>query len=177
MLSNTWMDSRHDIKLRANLFRALSRILLSISQTPLPTIGSFIIDHKGYLVLANRPLSMEIQQLENERIPTDIRREYTYSTIDSYLTDLLTTHDNRFRHQPNAVNNLGDCIFQLSSLTGMRTTAKSFFQQDLRRGPFLFSLTHLHQSNIFVDDEWNVTYLVDLEWACTLPIEMIRPPH
>ena len=38
-------------------------------------------------------------------------------------------------------------------------------------------LTDLHQSNIFVDAEWNITCLVDLEWACSRPIEMINPPY
>ncbi|KAJ0417842.1 hypothetical protein BJY00DRAFT_288788 [Aspergillus carlsbadensis] len=177
MLSDTWADHRHDPRLRSNLFRGLSRILLSISRTPVPRIGSFIIDDKGMLVLANRPLSVEIQQLENEEIPTGIDRDYTYSTVDSYLADVLTFHDNRFRYQPNAINNTGDCAFQLSSLSGMRTIYKSFFQRELRRGPFVFSLTDMHQSNIFVDADWNVTCLVDLEWACSLPIEMIRPPY
>ncbi|RAH72998.1 uncharacterized protein BO66DRAFT_418475 [Aspergillus aculeatinus CBS 121060] len=177
MLSDTWADARIDIKRRMNLFRGLARILLRISQTPVPRIGSFIIDPKGYLVLANRPLSMEIQQLENEHIPTGIPRDYTYSTVDSYVTDVLDCHDNRFRHQPNAVNDLGDCVFQLASLAGMRTVSKSIFQKGLRRGPFVFSLTDLHQSNIFVDADWNVTCLVDLEWACALPVEMVRPPY
>ncbi|PYI28058.1 hypothetical protein BP00DRAFT_459711 [Aspergillus indologenus CBS 114.80] len=177
MLSNTWADARSDSKRRANLFHGLARILLRISQTPVPKIGSFIIDPKGYLVLANRPLSMEIQQLENEHIPTGIPRDYTYSTVDSYVTDILDYHDSRFRHQPNAINDLGDCVFQLASLAGMRTVSKSIFQKGLRRGPFVFSLTDLHQSNIFVDTDWNVTCLVDLEWACALPVEMVRPPY
>lgn len=177
MLSDTWTDSQHDIKLRTNLYFGLSRILLSISRIPIPRIGSFIIDNKGFLVLENRPLSIEIQQLENEKIPTGISRDYTYSTVDSYVTDVLTLHDNRFRYQPNAVNNIGDCVFQLSSLSAMRTISKSFFQRKFRRGPFVFSLTDVHQSNIFVDADWNITCLLDLEWACSLPIEMIRPPH
>lgn len=37
-------------------------------------------------------------------------------------------------------------------------------------------LTDLHQSNIFVDKDWHITSLVDLEWACTRPIEMLRTP-
>ncbi|GKZ36754.1 hypothetical protein AbraIFM66950_007951 [Aspergillus brasiliensis] len=175
MLSNTWTEKQHDVKLRINFSHSISRILLSISQVPVPRIGSFVIDHRGYLVLTNRPLSSEIQQLENEHIPTGIHRDYTYSTVDSYVSDVLTFHDNRFRFQPNAVNDLGDSVFELSSLSAMRTISKSFFEKELGRGPFVLSLTDLHQSNIFVDDDWNVTCLVDLEWACSLPIEMIRP--
>lgn len=83
MLSNIWPEKQVDPKLRANFFRDLSRILLRITRIPLPTIGSFIIDHGGFLRLTNRPLSFEIQDLENEGIPTDIARDYTYSTVDS----------------------------------------------------------------------------------------------
>lgn len=75
MLSTTWEEGRHDLKLRTNLFRHLSRIFLSISRVPVPRIGSFIIDVDGYLRLANRPLSVEMELLENEEIPTDIPRD------------------------------------------------------------------------------------------------------
>ncbi|KAL4808045.1 hypothetical protein BDV18DRAFT_95642, partial [Aspergillus unguis] len=177
MLSNTWAAGRHDSHRRANLFRDLSRILLTISRIPLPRIGSFIIDNTGFLLLANRPLSSELHELENEHIPTGIEREYTYSTVDSYVSDVLGFHDSRFRHQPNAINDLGDCVFQVSSLSAMRTISRSFFQKHLDRGPFVFVLTDLHQSNIFVDADWNVTCLVDLEWACSLPIELAQLPR
>lgn len=176
MLSNTWKGGQHDLKLRTNLLRDLSRIFLSLSRIPLPRIGSFIINNDGFLHLANRPLSVEIQQLENEKISTEIPRNYTYSTVDSYVIDILGMHDNRFRYQPNAVNNLGDCAYQLSVLTAMRTIVQSIFTRSFRRGPFVFVLTDLYQSNIFVDSEWHITCLVDLEWACTRPIEMVRPP-
>lgn len=177
MLSETWIDGYHNVKLRANFFRGLSRILLNISGIPLPRIGSFIIDSNGFLRLSNRPLSAEIHQLENENIPTEMPRNYTYSTVDSYVLDELSIHDSRFRNQPNAVNDLGDCAYQLAALSAMRTVFPPFFRRDFRRGPFTFHLTDLHQSNIFVDSEWNITCLVDLEWACSRPIEMLMPPH
>lgn len=177
MLSNTWSQKCNDTKLRHNFFRELSRILLSISRIPLPRIGSFIIDSEGFLRLSNRPLSIEIEDLENEQIVTDMPRHYTYSTVDSYVADMLRVHDSRLRDQPNAVNSLEDCAYQMSALAAMRTTAPLFLRQDLRRGPFVFTLTDLHQSNIFVDEDWHITCLVDLEWACSRPLEMIEPPY
>ena len=177
MLSNTWTEKRHDIELWTNFFRSLSRILLAISKTPLPRIGSFIIDEEGYLTLSNRPLTMELQELENESIPTGVSPDYTYSTVESYVTDLLGVHDSRLRNQPNAVNNVHDCGYQMSALAAMRTIAPLFFRRDFHRGPFVFTLTDLHPSNIFVDDEWRITCLVDLEWACSRPIQMVEPPY
>jgi hypothetical protein len=177
MLSETWNKSRHETTLRKNLFRGLSQILLAIARVPLPRIGSFIIDANGYLNLTNRPLTLEIQELENEQIPVDIPRGATYSTADSYIHDILAFHDSRLRHQPNAVNDVEDCLFQIAALTIMKTVFHHFFQPKFRRGPFFLTLTDLHQSNIFVDEDWNIQYLVDLEWACSRPVEMMHPPY
>ncbi|RAL14210.1 uncharacterized protein BO97DRAFT_469102 [Aspergillus homomorphus CBS 101889] len=162
MLSSTWASKRDDVKLRANLFRDISKIYLN---------------NDGFLSLKNRPLSLGIQDLENERIAIDRPRDYTYSTVDSFVVDTLSYHDNRLISQPNAINDLSDYIYQTSSLTTMRAIFSLFFSRELRRGPFIYSLTDLHPSNIFVDDNWHITSLVDLEWACSLPIEMVQPPH
>ncbi|KFY46968.1 hypothetical protein V494_00261 [Pseudogymnoascus sp. VKM F-4513 (FW-928)] len=177
MLSNTWLKNQRDLRLQNNLFRDLSRIILSISRIALPRIGSFVIDDNGFLSLTNRPLSIEIQTLENEKVPTNIRRDHTYSTVDSYIVDMLAVHDNRLLSQPNAINNVDDCVYQMSALGAMRTVMPLFLRRELRRGPFVFTLTDLHQSNIFVDENWHITSLVDLEWGCSRPIEMVEPPY
>ncbi|EAS32274.3 uncharacterized protein CIMG_03298 [Coccidioides immitis RS] len=177
MLSESWDQGRHNAQLRTNLFRSLSDIILAVTRTPLPKIGSFIVDEKGLLKLTNRPLTLEIQDLENEHIPVDIPREFTYSTVDAYINDILAFHESRLRHQPNAVNDVQDSLFQMAALTVMRAVRHIFFCPELRRGPFFMSFTDLHQSNIFVDDKWNITCLVDLEWACSRPVEMIHPPY
>ncbi|KAL4861659.1 hypothetical protein BDV12DRAFT_179906 [Aspergillus spectabilis] len=176
MLSNTWGLKRDNNELRANLFRDLARIFLSFARVPLSRIGSFIICDNGYLRLANRPLSLGIQELENEGIPVDIPRSLTYSSTHAYVTDLLAIHDSRLYHQPNAINDQSDFTYQASILATMRMLPPLFFTQNCR-GPFFFFLTDLHQSNIFVDKQWRITALIDLEWGCTLPVEMIRLPY
>lgn len=176
MLSKTWNEKHNETKLRNNFFRDLCRIILDVARIPLPRIGSFIIDDDGFLLLANRPLSLEIHDLENEEIPVDIPRHLTYTSVDSYVVDILSIHDSRLRHQPNAVNHEKDCIYQMSALAAMKMMSSLFFRRDLRNGPFVFQFGDLHQSNIFVDENWRIKYLVDLEWACSRPIEMLHPP-
>lgn len=177
MLSASWEAQRHDKCHRTNLFQGLSRIMLALGNIPLPRIGSFTMDNNGVISLTNRPLGLQLQQLENEDIPTGIERDTTYTTTDSYFFDILACHDNHLIHQQNAVNDEEDCQSQMAALATMKTVLPHFIRRDLRRGPFLFTLTDLHQSNIFVDDEWNIKYLIDLEWACSLPIEMQHPPY
>lgn len=86
-------------------------------------------------------------------------------------------HDNRIHHQPNSIHDEDDGYQQLAALTMMRAILPQFISRDYRHGPFVFTLTDLHQSNIFVDDKWNITGLIDLEWACSLPIELQSPPY
>lgn len=176
MLSETWEQGRFNPKLRTNLFRGLSRIMLALARIPLPKIGSFVLDEDGYVSLSNRPLTLEIQQFENQHIPVDMQRSSTYISVDSYVHDTLALHESRLRHQPNAVNSTEDGFYQTSALMVMRSIWSCFFRRDLLKGPFFLNLTDLNQSNIFVDNNWNIKCLIDLEWACSQLVEMIHPP-
>lgn len=177
MLSETWDELGDNRSRRANLFRDLSRIMLSLSQLPLPRIGSWILDSDGVLELTNRPLTLRLQQLENQRIPTNIGKTLTLSATDNYYLDLLSCHDNRIRFQPNSINDEEDGRAQMANLTNMRALLPHFTNREFRHGPFVFRLTDLHQSNTFVDDNWHIKCLIDLEWACSLPVETLRPPY
>jgi hypothetical protein len=177
MLSESWDEFHHDHNLRTNFFKDLSRIMLTLSQLPLPCIGSWTIDERGVLRLTNRPLAHHFHSLENEGIPTNIPRNLTYTTTDAYYADLLSCHDSRIRNQPNSMINEEDGLSQMANLFTMRGLLPFFASRDLRNGPFIFNLTDLHRSNIFVDSNWHIKYVIDLEWACSLPIEMLAPPY
>ena len=177
MLSSSWEAKRYDKNRRTNLFKDLSRIILSLGRIPLARIGSFTLDNEGVLSLTNRPLTFQLQDLENGGIPTNIARNDTYTAVEPYIYDLLAYHDSRLRHQPNSINNVPDCRAQMAAITQMRAVLPHFISRNLRNGPFLFTLTDIHQSNIFVDEEWHIKYLIDLEWACSRPIEMQNPPY
>jgi hypothetical protein len=59
MLSESWENQYQDKNRRANLFKDLSRIMLSLGRVPLPRIGSFTINDEGILSLTNRPLTLQ----------------------------------------------------------------------------------------------------------------------
>lgn len=42
---------------------------------------------------------------------------------------------------------------------------------------FFYRLTDLHPSNISVLKDWNIKWVIDLEWACSLPAETLQPPY
>ncbi|EFW18225.1 hypothetical protein D8B26_005058 [Coccidioides posadasii str. Silveira] len=176
MLSVSMQDQYDRKELRKNLFRDLSKIMLSLSRVPLPKIGSFVIDDSGFLRLTNRPLTFMLQDLENENIPVDMPRDRTFASVDSYVNSLLVCHDNRLTYQPNGISSGGDCVSQMTALALMRTIRPEYFDSRLNHGPFFFSLTDIHASNILVDENWNIKSIIDLEWAAALPVEFIGTP-
>jgi hypothetical protein len=176
MLSETWTN-RQSQELRSNLFRDISRIMLSLSQIPLPCIGSWTIDNRGILALTNRPLIHQFHSLENENIPTNIPRNLTNTTTDAYYLDLLACHDSRIRNQPNSILDEMDGEAQMANLFTMRGLLPSFTDRRFCHGLFVFSLTDLHGSNVFVDSEWHIKSIIDSEWACSIPIQMLAPPY
>ncbi|KAI1908239.1 hypothetical protein LOZ65_006669 [Ophidiomyces ophidiicola] len=176
MLSETWETFRDDSVRRSNLFNDLSRIMLAMAKCHASVIGSLTMDDTGVLSLTNRPLTLQLHQLENEGVATGIDRKLTYQSSETYALDLLSSHDARLRCVQNAIRDEYDGKAQLAALTSMRAIYRHFLDHDLRHGPFVFTFTDLHQSNIFVDENWHITFLIDLEWTGSFPIEMLHPP-
>ncbi|PLN86910.1 kinase-like domain-containing protein [Aspergillus taichungensis] len=177
MLSDSWATHLLEDKTRRQtLFRDLANIMISLNRTRLPHIGSLTLSNNGMIGLTNRPLTLRLQTFENEGIPT-IPRDSTYQNVEPYILDLLQCHDNRIYYQPNAIHDSNDGQEQFAALTMMRGLLCQFVSRQYRNGPFVLTLTDLHPSNIFVDEDWHVTSLIDLEWACSFPVELQTPPY
>lgn len=177
MLSDSFDANREDEALRRRLFRGISRILLSLARVPQAQIGSFQFHNDGAITLTNRPLFCSMMILENDGATRTIQKNDTYSCTDAFVSDALTFHDRRFLSQPNAIYSEGDCCGQMAVKTLLRVLSHVHIKRELRNGPFLLQLTDFHASNILVDKEWNVTGLIDLEWICALPSEMLDVPY
>ncbi|CRJ98974.1 hypothetical protein BN1708_009522 [Verticillium longisporum] len=177
MLSTTWEMHRNDAERRQTLFRGLSRLMLTVARLPLPRIGSWHFHDDGTITLSNRPLTCNLVILENNGAPRIIQPGDTYTCVEPYIWDLLTLHDGRLHIQPNAAMDEADCRYQMAVQVLLRTLAYGYFDRDRRHGPFVMQFSDLHASNIFVDSHWNITAVIDLEWICARPIEMIDVPY
>lgn len=177
MLSETWDQYMHDARRRACLFRGMSRIMLSLSRFPQPHIGSFRFNpSNATITLTNRPLMCTTMIFENSGTPRTIRPDQIYHSTDSFVSETLTLYDNHLRHDPHAARDEDDARERIAIRTLLRVMSHHFVIRRYQNGPFLLQLTDFHQSNIFVDEGWNVTCLIDLEWLCALPAEMLSVP-
>ncbi|KAH0203617.1 hypothetical protein KCU99_g3593, partial [Aureobasidium melanogenum] len=101
----------------------------------------------------------------------------TYTSAEYFIHDTLSYQDHRMTHQMNAILDEDDGVHQLSALVGIRALLPHFWNLESRKGPFVLSLPDLHASNIFVDDDWNIVGIIDLEFAPVVPIQMVQVPH
>jgi len=177
MLFDTFDSQRGDLEERRRLFKGMCRIMLSLAKIPQARIGSFCFHDDGTITLTNRSLCCSTVIIENDTGARSMQRDDTYTCTDAYVADMLALHDQRFLKQPNAVNDEEDCHFQMAIKILLRVYSRSFIQKRFRQWPFLLQLTDLHASNLLVDQDWNVTGLIDLEWICALPLEMYEVPY
>jgi len=178
MLSETWAEHRHDPRRRARLFCGMAHIVLSLARLPQPRIGSFRLNlGDGTVALTNRPLTSTMMIFENSGAPRTMQPHQVYRNTDTFASDMLTMHDTYFLHYRHAVEDEEDARERMAIRMMLWAVMHHFILPDRRHGPFLPQLTDLHQSNIFVDQDWNVTCLIDLEWICALPVEMLHVPH
>lgn len=174
LLSTMWPPETEKHKER--FYKSLAYVMLDLARCPLPKIGSFTVSDSGAVSLSNRPLTAHLTQYECQGIPTDIPRDRCYSRTDSYIYDLLHCVDMKLQHQPNAVRDEYDAEAQMAVLTTIRALSPRFIRKDVQMGPFRYIWTDPHASNIFVNQQYDITCLPDLEWFCALPLETLHPP-
>ncbi|KAM3541973.1 hypothetical protein ARSEF1564_005142 [Beauveria bassiana] len=176
MLSESWPEKRSDARLH-NLQKDMARIMVSMARHRLPCIGTFRMDSGGFLRLDNRPISVDSTIYENEGLPPVMSRNTTFTTVQDFINSQILAFEPRFLEQPNAINSREDAWHQMTGFAGARLTLPQLLQEDLNNGPFIFALSDIHRSNIFVDENWNITAIIDLEFACSWPIEFLQTPY
>ncbi|KAM3450738.1 hypothetical protein MY3296_005892, partial [Beauveria thailandica] len=175
MLSLTWARYKNDPSRRTRLYRGLAHVMLSLARVPQSVIGSYQFNALDSTIrLTNRPLICSTIIMENSDTPRTIHN--TYQDVGRFTSDMLTMHDNYLLHQPHAVRDADDAQERFAIRTLLRAVSHHF-TNPCRDGPYLLQLTDMHQSNLFVDEEWNVTGVIDLEWICSLPVEMLSVPY
>ncbi|KAF2220301.1 hypothetical protein BDZ85DRAFT_275887 [Elsinoe ampelina] len=159
---------------RTNLYHGISRIMASLARIPQPRIGSFRFDReRGTVSLTNRPMNVAVMVTESAGSPRVIQTGQTYGDPLTFASDMLSVFDNFLLHEPLSVLNPTDARDRLTARVMLRALLHTFIPLERRYGPYLVQPTDLNAGNLFVDDDWNVTCMVDLEWINALPAEAL----
>lgn len=156
MLSNTYNDHQEKSR-RQNLFRGLSRLMLSLARVPQPRIGSFEFHDDCTISLTNRPLTCSAMILESEGARSVMQRHDTYSSTEPFASDILALHGNYLFSNPNAILDDGECRSQMAAQLMLKVLSHHYIERKYRAGPFFLQLTDLHASNTFCPFPRNVS--------------------
>nr|POF16700.1 hypothetical protein CFP56_71341 [Quercus suber] len=173
MLSESWSPQCYDAR-RGNLYRDLSRLTISLARHRQSHIGALRFNDDGLLRLSNPPALCGNTILESETGLRALKQIYTSSS--KFVYDMLAFRDRVLEAQPNAANNADDCRLQMAYIVLLRALVPQLMNIDDQTS-FVMQFTDLHASNIFVDEAWNITGIIDLEFMCSLPVSMLDVPH
>lgn len=175
MLAKTLKDFREtDPDRLQNLVRGISRIMISLARKAQPRIGSLRFNDDGFTTLGSRPLLCANSILESEGAPRVSNK--TYTTTGSLIDDMLQFRKEAFLAQPNAVNDEEDCLSQMCHMVLLQRKKAHFIDRHYG-GPFILQFTDFHAGNILVDEDWNIVAVIDLEFVCALPPNMMEVPY
>lgn len=163
-----------DSSKKQNLLRGISKITLALARTSHARIGSLRFNDDTFSTLETRPLFCANSILESEGVPRVVNR--TYETERAFIEDMLRFREEAFRTQPNAVYDEEDCRLQMYHMVVLRAVHTLLVDYKFQ-GPYVLQLTDFHAGNIFVDEEWNITGIIDLEFICALPPSMMNVPY
>lgn len=176
MLSNTWYEEKHDVEKREHLFRGLARIILDLARIPQRRIGSLRFYDSGVVSLSGRYLSMQMAHFENQGCKHIITPGTTYECCDAFIADLITARLDWFLSLRSRAYSKQLIVDRIAMVALLPDLSDRYLNKDRQCGPFTLQLSDLHRSNMFVDADWNITHVIDLEWTNATPTELPAVP-
>lgn len=195
-LDSVWNTIREREELRKKFFRQLSDIVLQLSHLQFEKIGSLHVQEynvKVYIISLKlltyetwsfgdlsgsfgRPLTSHVNDLERVGIDSASDCNQTFHSTTSYFDYLAELHFRRLQFQPNSIYDEEDGYSKYIARTCMRSLAPQFVSAEFDHGPFVLMHGDLSQQNILVDEDYNISGVIDWEWSITLPLQLFLTP-
>ncbi|OAA71340.1 hypothetical protein ISF_01891 [Cordyceps fumosorosea ARSEF 2679] len=172
-----WFAKLADPLCRKRLFTGLSNIILELAKVPQPKIGSFRFNNDCTISLDGRAVFAGTSILEGQGAPRTVPAGQTYTCTEPFVSDMITLLDESYRAQIAASDTETACLGQMGTRVFLRAVAHHYIKKQYRNGPFLMQLTDLNPGNFFVDDDWKISCLFDLEYISALPVENLAIPY
>jgi hypothetical protein len=165
----------------SHLYSQLADIFIQLRHCEFPHIGSLTldpIDDQTPVFLRNRALSIDINDHELGGLsPTSIMGpSKIYTTAIDYLYAQTQLLFNQFDKQQNSVYHEADARYHLYGLHQFRSILMGWVKRERNEGPFILTHGDFSTANILVDQDLNITSVLDWEWSRTLPVQLFLPP-
>jgi Phosphotransferase enzyme family len=189
-LDSVWNTISQSEELRKKFFGQLSDIVIQLSGLQFDKIGSLKLHEYNVQVCIisiqslmyktkeqlsgsfGRPLTSHVNDLERVGIDATSDCNSTFHSTTSYFDYLAELHFRRLRFQPNSIYDEEDGYWKFVARICMRELARRLVSSEFDLGPFVLMHGDLTQQNILVDEDYNISGIVDWEWSATVPIHL-----
>ncbi|RFU31554.1 hypothetical protein B7463_g4775, partial [Scytalidium lignicola] len=170
-----------DSHTRSHIYSQLADIFIQLRRCEFPHIGSLTLDpsdDQTPIFAHNRGLDININDYELGGLDATsiIGPSKIYTTAIDYLYTLTELLFNQFDKQTNCIYNEADARYNLYGLHQFRSILMGWLRRETNEGPFLLTHGDFRRRNILVDQDMNITGVLDWEWSRTVPVQMFVPP-
>jgi len=179
-LSSTPLKSVSDEKQR-NLYTSLADIYIQLRRLEFPSIGCLTYDSEGFNV-GKKIVTIDTNMQELEGLyPSEIQ-DYFYNekcyltSAKEYMEMLLQIADNAFSKGRSSVTDETQGNDALYHLHIFREYAEGWLDHRLDRGPFVLVHGDLEPFDLIVNENMEITSVLDWEWSRVVPLQFFKPP-
>ncbi|KAI1941182.1 hypothetical protein LOZ66_001690 [Ophidiomyces ophidiicola] len=165
---------------RRHLYSQLGNIYLQLFQHQFDHIGALTLDSNddNWVFERNRPLSvyMNEQSLAGAEPCRYISPNQIYHSTIDYVFMVHQALLDDFYRVPGSISSEVDARAYLYNIYQLRQFLMEWVKPELNHGPFVLMHGDLRSANILVDEDLNITSVLDWEWTHTIPQQMFVPP-
>ncbi|KAI1959028.1 hypothetical protein LOZ58_004736 [Ophidiomyces ophidiicola] len=158
----------------------LGNIYLQLFQHQFDHIGALTLDSNddNWVFERNRPLSvyMNEQSLAGAEPCRYISPNQIYHSTIDYVFMVHQALLDDFYRVPGSISSEVDARAYLYNIYQLRQFLMEWVKPELNHGPFVLMHGDLRSANILVDEDLNITSVLDWEWTHTIPQQMFVPP-
>jgi hypothetical protein len=167
-------------KQRAHLYGQLADILIQLRLQEFDHIGSLTLDEhdKSWIFADNRPLTIDINdhQIGGLDAASIVGPQRTHTSTIDYVYTLMQLVFNQFHLQRNSIYHEEDARRHVYGLRKFHDLLMGWVRPEYNNGPFILMHGDFRRSNIMVDQNLNITAVIDWEWSRTTPVQLFMPP-
>ncbi|EEQ85990.1 uncharacterized protein BDCG_09259 [Blastomyces dermatitidis ER-3] len=166
---------------REHLYTQLADVYIQLYHQQFDRIGALTLDEndENWIFANNRPLSVDINDQEVGGFDFCSRflpPQQTFTSAIDYVYLIFRLIYNDYSRCPDSIMGEEDAQHYRYSIWAGQGVVMNWVKPKYNHGPFILMHGDLRPPNIVVDDNFNITSILDWEWSHTLPVQLFAVP-